>query len=156
MGYIRSCVQKLSRMSFCLGIFTLSALCSTTTLTAENSNHQNSENLKLGISLETRFWNLVQKQEVEEFSEKLAPIFQGLNVSGVYTRSQQIAGLAQASLISFQIRNPIATRSQDVLVFSYEFVAVGTGLTSGPSITVWKKHEHTWKIVSHSYVPFLI
>lgn len=155
MSYIRSSIQKLSLLSICLSLLTLSIVCFTSPLNAESQNQQNAENLKLGISLETKFWNLVQQHNVEKFSEKLAYIFQGLNASGVYTRQQQITGLSEAGLISFQLRNPKATRSHDVLVFSYEFIAVGTGLTSGPSITVWKKYKNSWKIVSHSYVELI-
>ncbi len=114
-----------------------------------------SQTTALGLKLESQYWTLVQKKDVKGFSRKIAPIFQGLNAQGAYTRSQQISGLANANLVSFSLDNPVVTRFRDVLVISYNFTAVGTGLTSGPSITVWQIECGCWKIVSHSYFPFL-
>lgn len=155
MSYVRPFMQKLCRVSFCVSLFTLSSVSFNATLNAESRHHHKSDALELGIALETRFWNLVENHNVEKFSAKLAHIFQGLNVSGVYTIEEQINGLAQANLVSFEINNPKSHRFSDILVFSYDFVASGTGLTSGPSITVWKKDDNYWKIISHSYVPFV-
>ena len=110
----------------------------------------------LGLTLETRFWTLVQNQKVEKFSKKIAHIFQGLNIQGIYTREEQITGLTGATLTSFEIQNPKGTRSGNTIVFSYEFIiGAGSSLTPGPDISIWKKHGDSWKIVSHSYVPFL-
>ncbi len=141
------------RLSFCISLFVLSAL-NFTTLHADH-HHSQSDDLELGIALETEYWTLVQNKNVKKFSAKLLPIFQGLNILGVYTREEQISGLAASTLFSFSINNPVSHRSGDTLVFSYDFVAIGSGLTSGPSITVWRKHKHSWKIASHSYVPFV-
>lgn len=113
------------------------------------------EAVKLGVRLETEFWNLVQEQKIRQFSEKLDPIFQGLKISGIYTRKQQIEGLTGATFKKFEILNPIARRCGDDLVISYNFVAKKSNLTSGPTISVWKKTNGEWKIISHSFVPFL-
>lgn len=124
-------------------------------LNATYIDRQQSDPLELGVSLETEFWTLVQEHNVKRFSKKLAPIFQGLNISGSYTREQQISGLAGATLTGFAINNPVVTRSGNTLVITYNFVATDSNLTNGPSITIWKKYGCSWKIVSHSYVPFL-
>lgn len=155
MNCIRPFMQRLYRLSFCASLLILSSLSFNALLMADSHHHhRQTDDLELGIELETKFWTLVQNHEVEKFSKKLTPIFQGLNVSGAYTRDQQIEGLAAATLTNFAIYNPVATRFHDILVFSYDFVAIGNGLTSGPTITIWKKYSHSWKIISHSYVPF--
>lgn len=158
MNLIESFKQKLykiCKLGFCASVFVLSSFSFNASLNANSHDSQYTDALELGIYLESKFWTSVQDQNVKEFSNSLAHIFQGLNISGVYTREQQIEGLTGATLANFTFNNPIATRLHDVLVFSYDFVAIGSDLTSGPSITVWKKHAHCWKIVSHSYVPFI-
>lgn len=157
MNFIHSFKQRVYRtcnLGFCASLFVLSALSFNTTLNADDNSCNHSNSLELGIALETNYWNLVQEQNVKKFSNKIAHIFQGLNISGIYTRDQQIDGLTGATLRSFCIKNPIAHRFEDVLVFSYDFIARGSDLTSGPTLTVWRKYENSWKIVSHSYVPF--
>lgn len=112
--------------------------------------------LELGIRLETSFWKAVQRQNVREISRKISAIFQGLNISGIYTKEESIAGLTGVDLPFFEINDPVATRCNDVLVFSYEFVAPEeSDLISGPTLSVWRKDCQSWKLVSHSYVPFI-
>lgn len=116
-----------------------------------------SSDLELGLHLERNFWNAVQKQNIAKLSRKIAQIFQGLRISGIYTREEQITGLTGVTLSTFALNNPIAHCHKDVLVFSYDFVApVESGLTSGPTLSVWNKVGNAWKLVSHSYVPFLL
>lgn len=156
MNLIQSFKQRLySNLGFFVSLFVLSVLSFNMTLSADNHSCNHSNSLELGIALETNYWTLVQEQKVKKFSNKIAHIFQGLNVSGIYTRAQQIDGLTGATLARFRIKNPIAHRFEDVLVFSYDFIATGSDLTSGPTMTVWKKYDLSWKIVSHSYVPFI-
>ena len=155
MNFIKSCKRKLvkaCKLGFCVSLFAFSAL--SLNIAYANCHHPSSDDLELGIELETNYWTQVQEHNVKEFSHLIAPIFQGINISGVYTRDQQIAGLAKSTLASFSINNPIAKRDHDVLVFSYDFVAIESNLTNGPSITVWKKIDCSWKIISHTYVPF--
>ncbi|WP_068469555.1 nuclear transport factor 2 family protein [Candidatus Protochlamydia phocaeensis] len=158
MNLIKLAKQKLNRagkLGLFAGLFALSAISVNMPVNAEGFHrHHSDDDVELGFLLETQFWTAVQNRDIDRFSKKLAPIFQGLNISGAYTREQQITGLANSTLISFVIDNPVATRFQNTLIFSYDFVAVGSGLTSGPSITVWKKYGYSWRIVSHSYVPF--
>ncbi len=154
------------KFSLCISLFILLAVSFYADLSAHHSSHSSdhchdskddpSNATALGLALETRFWTFVQNQQVEKFSKKISSIFQGLNIQGIYTREEQIAGLATSTLTSFEILNPKGTRSGDVLVFSYEFiVGVGSDLTPGPELTIWKKHGDSWQMVSQSYVPFL-
>lgn len=150
---------KISKLGLCLTLFSLSSLSFNTDLHALNveakaHGHHSEDAVRLGTRLETEFWTLVQDQNIKEFSKKFTKIYQGFNISGAFSRSQQIKGLTGATLSGFTINNPVATRFQDVLVFSYDFVAFDSNLVSGPSVTIWKKYNKTWKIVSHSYVPF--
>lgn len=149
---------KLCKLGFCMSLFALSTLSFNAPSDINNCHpsdkHLNA--LELGIKLETHFWKLVQQQKINQFSDELAHIFQGLNIEGIYTRKQQINGLTGATLASFNINNPVAKREGDLLVFSYNFVAHESDLTNGPSLTVWKRYKNSWKIVSHSYVPFQI
>jgi hypothetical protein len=141
-------------LSCCIGLLTLSSFSYQASLHAE-CHHCQDDALKLGIELETNFWNLVKRHEVHKFSKKLAPIFQGLSINGVFTREQQIDSLARITLIGFKIENPRATCSGNVLVFSYDFIADGIGLTNGPTTSVWKKYHHAWRMINHSFVPFV-
>lgn len=134
---------------FCLSILNFS-FC---TAAAQVEDHRFQSDLELGVFLETRFWNLVEQHDVPGFSDEISHIFQGLNASGVYSRENQITGLAGVTIDSFAINDPIVTRHCDVLVIGYNFAATGEGIVSGPSISVWKKTERSWKWVSHSYFP---
>lgn len=160
MNVLTSLKEKLvktSRLSFCVSLFVLSAMSfQTTSLYAKSNIADHCSNLELGIYLETNFWETVEQQNIAKLSKKIAHIFQGLSLSGVYTREDQISGLTGVTLTFFSINQPVATRQKDVLVFSYNFIAPNeSGLVSGPTISVWKKTNCSWKMVSHSYVPFL-
>lgn len=159
MNFIRSfkkqsCKANLICFYTCLFILCLSALNCSNKLIAIDIQNRQERTLELGIHLETGFWNLVKRQENKRAAKKIALAFQGLNKHGIYDREQQIDGLTGTTLNHFSIKNPVAHRSQNVLVFSYDFVAAGSDLTSGPNITIWKKDGKSWRIVSHSYVPF--
>lgn len=144
-------------ISFCLFLFVL--VCFTPLLQANfhpqpHPNARSEDALELGLALETEFWTLVQEHKVQEFAQKISPIFQGLSIAGIDTRDEQINGLASSIVGSFSIQNPVASRFGDTLVISYDFIAVNSNLTSGPTISIWKKSGCNWRMVSHSYVPF--
>lgn len=103
------------------------------------------------IELETNFWNLVQDHDVEGFSNKMSHIFQGLGPSGIISRDQQIASLSNANIDVFSLLNVVVTHHHGVIIISYYFSVVGTGVVSGPTISVWKQEKHHWKMISHSY-----
>jgi hypothetical protein len=152
MNLIKLFKQRACQLIFCIGCLSLSGLSFQTPLLADYHRY---DALELGLALEIEFWTLVQNHEVKKFSRKLAPIFQGLNIERIFSKEEQIEALARSILINFDIRNPKATRSGNVLVFSYNFIAAGTGVTSGPTLSVWKKDDKIWKMVSHSFVPFI-
>lgn len=159
MNFIRSFKAKspttsLLCMYACAFILCLCVLNFNNTLNAIDVQNRHDRTLELGIRLETEYWNLVKHQENKRAAKKVALTFQGLDIDGVYNRKQQIDGLIGVTLHNFSLRNPVAHRSQNILVFSYDFVAPGSDLTTGPNTTIWKKDNGSWKIVSHSYVPF--
>lgn len=156
MSFAQSLKKRVSHVvALGVSLFALSVMSVHTTSLYADAEVCCSD-LELGIRLETCFWKTVQRQNICELSQKISAIFQGLNISGIYTREEQISGLTGVLLPFFEINDPVATRCNDVLVFSYEFVApVESGLISGPSLTVWRKENRCWKIVSHSYVPFI-
>lgn len=158
MTVITSFKHNLYQFIFCISLCALSCVSFHNPLNAfcDRHPHESKDPLELALALETNFWTLVQNHEVKKFSKLLASIFQGINISGAFDREEEIAGLATATLSSFSLNNPRATRFRDVLVFTYDFVATDSNLTNGPTISVWKKHDHSWKIVSHSFVPFLV
>jgi len=121
---------------------------------ADASRHIERDTEKLAKTLVTKFWDEVKDQNVRGYSELLAFPFQGENISGHYNRRQQIAGLKGLTLTKFKLKNLIAARYCDTLVISYDFWAKGTGVTSGPSIDIWKQGKRDWKLISHTYVPF--
>lgn len=110
---------------------------------------------KLAKHLVDKFWNDVKRQDVHAYSHLLAARFQGLNTSGHYNKEDQISGLEGLTVTSFKIKNLIASRYGKTLVISYDFLAEGQGIVSGPSTDIWHKKKCQWKLVSHSYVPFL-
>lgn len=132
-------------MTFCNSLLTLNA---------SHSSHHFQRNLKLALSLENDFWVAVQKGKVHRFEEMISSDFQGFNSDGSYDKKQQIKGFKAASLLGFGINNPVVTREGDNLIFSYTLIAIGNGITSGPQITMWRKHHSAWKVITHSYVPF--
>ncbi|MBA3721891.1 MAG: nuclear transport factor 2 family protein [Parachlamydiaceae bacterium] len=109
---------------------------------------------KFARELVTEFWTDVQNKDVKAFSKLMALNFQGLNIAGAFTRSEQIAGLSSLNIQSFKIQQLVATRDKNTIVITYDFIAIGDA-TNGPSIDVWSKTARHWKLVSHSYVPLL-
>lgn len=118
-----------------------------------SASHEESTE-KLAMALVAKFWKEVEHQNVEGYSKLLAIGFQGLNISGHYNRNDQISGLEGLTVTKFKLKNLIAARYLDTLVISYDFLAQGTGVTSGPSIDIWHQEKCHWELVSHSYVPF--
>lgn len=150
---IKNKISKVTQLALFAGMAAFSNLALSTPVHADFFSHHKDDALILGVELETEFWTLVQEHNVRGFSKKLSKIFQGLNINGAYTRADQISGLSSANLTGFTITNPVATRFKDALVLTYILTATGTGITSGPNISTWKKHEGKWKMISHCYVP---
>lgn len=110
---------------------------------------------ELGRKLVTRFWTDVEEQNVKGYSRQMTPNFQGLNIHGIFNRQDQIDGLQNLTVTHFELRNLFAAiYNCDTLVISYDFVAEGEGIVSGPSLDTWCKVRGQWKLVNHSYVPF--
>ena len=151
---------KLYKFNFHVILFILLGLA-TSFLNASNhsdSSHHDKEsqhNLELGLFLEKKFWMSVQKKKIEKTSKMLASAFQSLNPNGIQNKKQQIEQLVAANLLGFGFNHPKATRKGNTLVFSYDLLAIGNGVVSGPQITVWKKLRSGWKIISRSEEPFL-
>lgn len=154
---LKGCLSQKRILSFCTAFFVFSALnFLPASLHAKPCKCNSSNELELGLQLETNFWKTVQKQNIDKLSKKIARIFQGINIAGIYTREEQISGLTGVTLTNFAITHPVSHCRKDVLVFSYDFFApVESGLINGPTLSVWKKFGDSWKMVSHSYVPFL-
>jgi hypothetical protein len=134
-------------------IVALGALCTSQPAYAQGDSSTH-ETEKLAKKLVNKFWKDVEHQDVKAYSKLLAPHFQGINISGAYTRAQQISGLKGLTVTSFKITKLIASRFQDTLVISYDFTAQGMGIVSGPSVDIWHKKDQKWKQISHTYVPF--
>lgn len=171
-------LEKGCRAAFYLGVFSLSIFGGAKNLNGAQLNIDG-DPTKLGKQLETQFWNAVKKQNVNRFSDKLAHIFQGLNLEGVYTREEQIDGLTGAVIVSFEINNGVGHRRGKDLVFSYDLMTVSDDVVSGPNLSIWRfyplkgnerledhsscsesssgnnNHKGVWKMISHSYVPLL-
>ena len=137
-------------------IFSLFCICFCGFLSAVQvtANAKNSHSETTGYHLVNSFWTNVMKQDVRAYSNMRASNFQGLNIDGIYSRQDQITGLSNLSVTSFQLNNLTTSRFGKTLVISYNFNATGDGIVSGPSIDVWHKSGKTWKQISHSYVPF--
>lgn len=143
----RACTTRLFGVLVAVGI-----VCANQTAYALTDANQATH--KLARRLVTQFWNDVKHQDVKAYSHLLAPHFQGINISGVYTRSDQISGLQSLTVTKFKITKLIASRFNSTLVISYDFSAKGKDIVSGPCIDVWHKNGPHWKQVSHTYVPF--
>lgn len=109
---------------------------------------------KLGRLLATRYWKDVEKQNVEAYSNKIACTFQGLNVDGIYNRDDQINGLMNLTVTQFKLKNLVVADHRETLVISYDLIAQGEGIVSGPSMDTWQRICNEWQLISHSYVPF--
>lgn len=109
----------------------------------------------LGRKLETHFWNLVLFKNVEGLTNLISPIFQYGSNAGFMNRYQTITFLVNSTLTGFSIKELHATRYglADVLVVSYRFLPVGSSLPKQRIISVWRKGDHNWKLVSQSSLP---
>lgn len=133
----------------------LSSFCKTNPAYAENQTiSKETSNEKLAFKLVSKFWKAVERQDVKLYTELLAPHFQGINIAGIYTRSEQITGLKNLTVTSFKLENLKASSFEDTLVISYDFHAHGHDIVSGPCIDIWHKKHNKWKQISHTYVPF--
>lgn len=139
----------MTSLSFKTSLFVLFVSCFF--INTSHANESGKPIHKYAIELETHFWNLVKNHNVEEFSEKLSPIFQALGPDGVIPRDQQIISLSNATIDSFFLHNVIVTQHHNTIVISYFFSVAGTGLTAGPTLSVWKKDNHRWRMLSHSF-----
>lgn len=150
-------LARVTLKTVALGLCAMGTLCLTPAMHAGNKQ-ENLEQLnhKLASTLVHRFWHDVEEQNVAGYSSKIALRFQGLNISGHYNRADQISGLENLTVTKFKIKNLLAARYDDTLVVSYDFLAKGEGITSGPCIDVWFHRNSEWKLISHSYVPFLL
>lgn len=111
---------------------------------------------QLAKRLETHFWNTVKDHNLEGLEKAISLVFQGNASSGIYTREQQITGLASVGSFNFfDLQNLIAFRDDDIIVISYYFIADSPDLINGPTISVWKKGKCHWHLISHSYFPAL-
>jgi hypothetical protein len=142
-----------------LGIFM--AGCSLEAQCSGHSNHEKNSGCciensqELGEQLVTKFWRDVKYQRVNAYSELIALNFRGLSISGHYNRNDQISGLENLTVSEFQLRRLRVSQFGNTLVISYNLVAEGEGITSGPSLDVWKQRKcGEWRLISHSYVPF--
>lgn len=150
-------LARVAVKTVALGFCALGTLCFVPSVHA-SEQQQNAEysNHKLANTLVHRFWRDVEEQDVAGYSRQIALRFQGLNISGHYDRDEQIAGLESLTVTKFKIKNLSAAKYEDTLVVSYDFLAKGEGVTSGPCIDVWFHRNGEWKLISHSYVPFLV
>src|SRR5262249_33012296 len=117
-----------------------------------NVFNENTE--KLAKCLVSEFWLNVVIQDVEAYSNLIAKEFQGLNVSGHFNKEDAVKGLMNLTVDSFILKNLVAARYHHTLVISYDFLAKGHGIVSGPTFDVWHKIGSHWKLISHGYVPF--
>ncbi len=157
--YLYSLLQKANKI--CLtgiytSLFVLGSFCVNQTAQADECANSYSEisTEKLARSLVKHFWNEVKEQNVIGYSHLITNDFQGINVEGIFNKEDQVSGLQSSRVTKFKLKDLIAARHGNTLVISYEFLAEGSGIVSGPSIDIWYKKEGHWKIISHSYVPF--
>lgn len=153
MSYMQSHTHKSSLTYFkaCFLVLLLCIFCSFGAPTKAYADNDLEHTRRLGLELETNFWTLVENHNTKGLKEKVSPIFQGQNPTAFQNRDQFIASLLPSQLTSFTFSKFIATQHHNVLVISYEFFPVGTGLVNGSNISVWKKGEHHWKMISHSF-----
>lgn len=148
-------VKKVYNIALAASLMAIGLICCSLPIgAAEHCSDANSSADKLGCKLVSHFWSDVQHQDVAGYSRLLAARFQGLNTDGHYDKKEQISGLKDLTVSKFALKHLIAAQYGNTLVVSYDFVAKGQGIVSGPSIDVWQKKSCQWKLVSHSYVPY--
>lgn len=117
-------------------------------------NHRNDCAELLAKNLVTHFWKDVQRQDIASYSSKVASNFQGLSLAGHDNKASLIAGLSKITLEQLTLKNIKAVKYEKTLVVSYDLLAKGSNVSSGPNIDVWHQCKSQWKLISHSYVPF--
>jgi hypothetical protein len=149
---------RISLTGIYASLLLLGSFCLTETAHAHcdkcSSSSKEISTQKLARSLVKHYWNEVKEENVKGYSRLIALGFQGLNINGIYNRNDQISGLQGLTVTKFRIEDLVAARYKNTLVISYEFLAEGTGIVSGPSIDIWFENDGEWKLISHSYVPF--
>lgn len=130
------------------------------TLLAAESPQEIRRNFNLAWSLEKKFWRNIQNKKFHKASKMLASAYQELGPTGILNKKQQIDQFKKSNLLSFGIITPKATRKGNTLIFSYNLIAIGSGVISGPQMSVWKRMKSSsktkpkWKMVSRSDKPF--
>lgn len=130
------------------------ALLSMSAPTKGLADEDDPDTTRLAQQLESNFWTLVEKQDSKGLNQKISEIFQAQSPSGIIPRKEFIDGLLASTLTAFSMNNLIATRHHNILVITYDFGFNGAGLIGGPTLSVWKKGEQHWKMISHSYFAF--
>lgn len=151
-------LYQISKLMLYVGLFALSSMSFQVIAsnTATASHHQDQKNLALALKLENHFWTLVQEQKMNKLFKLLAPNYQALNISGIYSRNrkQQVDGLTGVKMKSFTIVKPFATRHGNVINLSYKIYFIsGPPVIDSINLSTWNKFQDGWKMVSHSYVP---
>lgn len=156
MKLIKKYTNKVS-LGLCFGMLTFTGMTLNPFINLQAHEHQASIQ-QLANELEISFWTSVQNHNAPSLNETIAEIFQGIGAQSffpagsVITRDEELTLLLSSSITSFTIDNLVATKKHDVLVVSYVFEYIGTGLQSGPMINVWKKMNGRWKLVNQSNV----
>lgn len=152
LGFIAQKATRVCTLGLVSSLMALGVVGTSHNAYAEETFHTPTK--QLARKLVTRFWTAVKHQHVNAYSNLLAPQFQGMNISGSFTRNQQISSLKTIRMTHFKISQLVASRHKDTLVVTYNFTAKGKNITSGPSMDIWQRQGSHWKQVSHTYVPY--
>lgn len=150
--------KKIVPVNLFVILSTIGMVCITPSLVAfecSTSSSINESDQKLGRKLVNQYWNDVKHQDVQSYANKISKHFHGISIQGIYDKCQQVNGLENLTVTSFRLENLVAVRYCNTLEISYNFHAEGEGIVSGPSIDIWHKKGEKWKLISHTYVPFL-
>lgn len=129
--------------------------------TVEAGNGKKIDPQVLATYLENQFWAAVQNDDRPALFIKISPIFQGGNNFRFVDKFREIDELIDLDLESFDITNLVATRSGDVLVVTYTFSAVESGIAVQHNrMSVWERfricknqsssHKHRWRLVAQA------
>lgn len=154
MRILKSCRLIFYSVLFLLVGFNAAAL------NAEDDK-QSQRDLKKVLSLEKKFWRRVQKKKFNQLKNLMSSSYQKLGPSGVAMNKQkQIDELKESDLLGFGFNRPKVTRKGGTLTFSYDLIAIGDRIESGPQIVVWKIikskcNKSKWKLISRSNQLFI-
>lgn len=117
-------------------------------------SHKNSKrDLQLALSLTKKFWMSVQQKKYKKTSRMIASIYKALGPDGgISTKNQQLEIFKETDLLGFGFNQPRATRKDKTVVFSYDLIAIGNGISSGPRTMVWKKIQSSGKVKSNGKI----